>query len=176
MSAPCAHFQLRGSPQVNWGEARSFCKTIGGDLLTLHDGAEKFHELVHLLREHRELLDVIRNDGCFFGISLVRLALLKGLSFRGCLSSFVLVLGCKLYLLLFFLGSVLKSDYRSLFLLHRFLSIYYYLFYFIYYYYHFCTDITTDFWVGGSLRNETEGWTWVDGAHMELGTPYWTIR
>ncbi|ROT69623.1 C type lectin containing domain protein [Penaeus vannamei] len=73
----------------NWGEARSFCKTIGGDLLTLHDGAEKFHELVHLLREHH---------------------------------------------------------------------------------------ITTDFWVGGSLRNETEGWSWVDGAHMELGTPYWTIR
>ncbi|ROT82766.1 C type lectin containing domain protein [Penaeus vannamei] len=25
--------------KVNWGEARSFCKTIGGDLLTLHDGA-----------------------------------------------------------------------------------------------------------------------------------------
>lgn len=102
MSAPCAHFQLRGSPQVNWGEARSFCKTIGGDLLTLHDGAEKFHELVHLLREHRELLDVIRNDGCFFGISLVRLALLKGLTFWGCLSSFVLVLGCKLYFFFFF--------------------------------------------------------------------------
>ncbi|ROT82765.1 C type lectin containing domain protein [Penaeus vannamei] len=75
--------------KVNWGEARSFCKTIGGDLLTLHDGAEKFHELVRHLREHH---------------------------------------------------------------------------------------IESDFWVGGNLRNETAGWTWIDGTPMELGTPFWTLR
>ncbi|XP_037774763.1 uncharacterized protein LOC119571600 [Penaeus monodon] len=75
--------------KVNWGEARSFCKAIGGDLLTLHDGADKFHELVRHLREHH---------------------------------------------------------------------------------------IVSDFWVGGNLKNETAGWTWIDGAPMEMGTPFWTLR
>ncbi|XP_042863984.1 uncharacterized protein LOC122248189 [Penaeus japonicus] len=75
--------------KVNWGEARSFCKTIGGDLLTFHDGFKKFYEIVHLLREQH---------------------------------------------------------------------------------------IASDFWVGGHLRNETEGWTWVDNVPMELGTPFWSLR
>ncbi|XP_042863975.1 uncharacterized protein LOC122248186 [Penaeus japonicus] len=75
--------------KVNWGEARSFCKTIGGDLLTFHDGFKKFYQIVHLLREQHMI---------------------------------------------------------------------------------------SDFWVGGHLRNETVGWTWVDDVPMELGTPFWTLR
>ncbi|XP_042863973.1 uncharacterized protein LOC122248183 [Penaeus japonicus] len=75
--------------KVNWGEARSFCKTIGGDLLTFHDGFKKFYEIVRHLREH---------------------------------------------------------------------------------------SIVSNFWVGGYLRTETAGWTWVDDVPMELGTPFWTLR
>jgi len=75
--------------QVNWGVARSFCKTIGGDLLTLPSDAEEFHTLVHHLHEHH---------------------------------------------------------------------------------------VSSDFWIGGHLRNETLGWTWVDDSPMEMGTPFWAIR
>ncbi|XP_037775251.1 uncharacterized protein LOC119572302 [Penaeus monodon] len=72
---------------VNWGEARSFCKMNGGDLLTFQDGVGTFYEIVRHLREH---------------------------------------------------------------------------------------NITSDFWVGGAVRNKT--WTWVDGNPIELGTPYWSLR
>ncbi|XP_063599451.1 uncharacterized protein LOC134775774 [Penaeus indicus] len=72
---------------VNWGEARSFCKMNGGDLLTFQDGVGIFYEIVRHLREH---------------------------------------------------------------------------------------NITSDFWVGGAIRNRT--WTWVDGNPIEMGTPYWSLR
>ncbi|XP_063614585.1 uncharacterized protein LOC134787707 [Penaeus indicus] len=71
---------------VNWGEARSFCKMNGGDLLTFQDGVGIFYEIVRHLHEH---------------------------------------------------------------------------------------NITSDFWVGGAIRNRT--WTWVDGNPIELGTPYWSL-
>nr|XP_027206989.1 uncharacterized protein LOC113800422 [Penaeus vannamei] len=35
-------------------------------------------------------------------------------------------------------------------------------------------NITSDFWIGGAVRNKT--WTWVDGNPIELGTPYWSLR
>ncbi|XP_063599464.1 uncharacterized protein LOC134775782 [Penaeus indicus] len=72
---------------VNWGEARSFCKMNGGDLLTFQDGVGIFYEIVRHLCEH---------------------------------------------------------------------------------------NITSDFWVGGAIRNRT--WTWVDGNPIEMGTPYWSLR
>ncbi|XP_050689321.1 uncharacterized protein LOC126981805 isoform X2 [Eriocheir sinensis] len=37
-------------------------------------------------------------------------------------------------------------------------------------------QLTVDFWVGGSLANETEGWRWTTGAPVEMGTPYWAVR
>jgi len=43
--------------KVNWGEARAFCKTIGGDLLTLHNGVEHFYTLVHHLQEQHITAD-----------------------------------------------------------------------------------------------------------------------
>jgi len=74
---------------TNWGEARAFCKTIGGDLMTFTDNAEEFHTLVHHLHDHH---------------------------------------------------------------------------------------VTSDFWIGGHLKNETLGWTWVDDRHMAMGTPFWAVR
>jgi len=37
-------------------------------------------------------------------------------------------------------------------------------------------QLTSDFWVGGRYLNETYGWSWVDDAPMDLGTPFWAVR
>ncbi|XP_042863972.1 uncharacterized protein LOC122248182 isoform X2 [Penaeus japonicus] len=37
-------------------------------------------------------------------------------------------------------------------------------------------DMVTDFWLGGYMENETIGWTWVNDAPVELGTPFWALR
>ncbi|ROT69625.1 C type lectin containing domain protein [Penaeus vannamei] len=37
-------------------------------------------------------------------------------------------------------------------------------------------NMVTDFWLGGFLRNQTEGWTWLDDAPVELGSPFWALR
>ncbi|XP_066946977.1 uncharacterized protein [Macrobrachium rosenbergii] len=29
------------------------------------------------------------------------------------------------------------------------------------------------FWIGGALQNASEGWMWVDGSPMVMGTPFW---
>nr|XP_027231488.1 uncharacterized protein LOC113823075 isoform X2 [Penaeus vannamei]XP_027231489.1 uncharacterized protein LOC113823075 isoform X2 [Penaeus vannamei]XP_027231490.1 uncharacterized protein LOC113823075 isoform X2 [Penaeus vannamei] len=34
-------------------------------------------------------------------------------------------------------------------------------------------QMTTDFWVGGRYTKDTEAWTWLDDAPMDLGSPYW---
>nr|AFJ59946.1 C-type lectin 2 [Penaeus japonicus] len=36
--------------------------------------------------------------------------------------------------------------------------------------------MTTDFWVGGRYTKDTEAWTWLDDALMDLGSPYWAVR
>ncbi|XP_037803225.1 uncharacterized protein LOC119597691 [Penaeus monodon] len=36
--------------------------------------------------------------------------------------------------------------------------------------------MTTDFWVGGRYTKDTEAWTWLDDAPMDLGSPYWAVR
>ncbi|XP_069976716.1 uncharacterized protein [Penaeus vannamei] len=36
--------------------------------------------------------------------------------------------------------------------------------------------MTTDFWVGGRYTKDTEAWTWLDDAPMDLGSPYWALR
>ncbi|XP_037774103.1 uncharacterized protein LOC119570431 [Penaeus monodon] len=38
------------------------------------------------------------------------------------------------------------------------------------------TNMVSDFWLGGFLRNETVGWTWLDETPVELGTPFWALR
>ncbi|XP_045137044.1 vitellogenin receptor-like isoform X2 [Portunus trituberculatus] len=73
---------------VSWGEARSFCQVLGGDLITFRD-VSHYTAVVNHLRE---------------------------------------------------------------------------------------AQLTVDFWVGGSLANETEGWRWIDDSSLELGTPYWAVR
>nr|AUB13319.1 C-type lectin containing low-density lipoprotein receptor domain [Penaeus merguiensis] len=37
-------------------------------------------------------------------------------------------------------------------------------------------QMTTDFWVGGRYTKDTEAWTWLDDAPMDLGSPYWAVR
>ncbi|KAG7167828.1 uncharacterized protein LOC121867993 [Homarus americanus] len=73
---------------VSWGEARGFCKVIGGDLLTLNNVSQYTALLTHL---------------------------------------------------------------------HH-------------------TRMTRDFWVGGRYVNHTQGWTWINHASINLGSPYWALR
>ncbi|XP_071535103.1 uncharacterized protein [Panulirus ornatus] len=37
-------------------------------------------------------------------------------------------------------------------------------------------QITSDFWIGGRLLNNSQGWTWNNGKLMEMGAPYWAVR
>ncbi|XP_064095939.1 uncharacterized protein LOC135207921 [Macrobrachium nipponense] len=37
-------------------------------------------------------------------------------------------------------------------------------------------ELSSSFWIGGSVTNDTEGWTWIDGSPMEMGTPFWATR
>ncbi|KAK7022964.1 hypothetical protein SK128_014434 [Halocaridina rubra] len=37
-------------------------------------------------------------------------------------------------------------------------------------------DIKAYFWIGGNHFNKSEGWRWIDGTPMELGSPYWATR
>ncbi|KAK7022965.1 hypothetical protein SK128_014435 [Halocaridina rubra] len=37
-------------------------------------------------------------------------------------------------------------------------------------------DIKANFWIGGNHFNKSEGWRWIDGTPMELGSPYWATR
>ncbi|XP_064095576.1 uncharacterized protein LOC135207657 [Macrobrachium nipponense] len=73
---------------VNWGEARAFCKVLGGDLLTI--------------KNITQFADIVQH--------LQRLAL------------------------------------------------------------------PSSFWIGGSVHNDTVGWTWIDGSPMDMGSPFWATR
>ncbi|XP_066946203.1 uncharacterized protein [Macrobrachium rosenbergii] len=37
-------------------------------------------------------------------------------------------------------------------------------------------EITSDFWIGGTMENEEEGWTWMDGTPIHKGSPFWATR
>ncbi|XP_064095610.1 uncharacterized protein LOC135207707 isoform X1 [Macrobrachium nipponense] len=37
-------------------------------------------------------------------------------------------------------------------------------------------EITSDFWIGGTMENEEQGWTWIDGASIHKGSPFWATR
>ena len=37
-------------------------------------------------------------------------------------------------------------------------------------------EMTVDFWVGGNLANESDGWRWIDDAAVDMGTPFWAVR
>ncbi|XP_068216072.1 uncharacterized protein [Palaemon carinicauda] len=36
--------------------------------------------------------------------------------------------------------------------------------------------ITSDFWIGGRHKDDTEGWKWLSDSDMELGSPFWAVR
>ncbi|XP_042233261.1 uncharacterized protein LOC121873667 isoform X2 [Homarus americanus] len=38
------------------------------------------------------------------------------------------------------------------------------------------SQMTADFWVGGRMVDESQGWTWIDSVPMELGSPFWAVR
>ncbi|XP_068249362.1 uncharacterized protein [Palaemon carinicauda] len=37
-------------------------------------------------------------------------------------------------------------------------------------------ELSSNFWIGGSIANTTVGWTWLDGSPMEMGSPFWATR
>ncbi|XP_064095673.1 low-density lipoprotein receptor-related protein 2-like [Macrobrachium nipponense] len=37
-------------------------------------------------------------------------------------------------------------------------------------------ELPSSFWIGGSVSNDAEGWTWIDGSPMQMGTPFWNTR
>lgn len=37
-------------------------------------------------------------------------------------------------------------------------------------------QLTVDFWVGGNLANESDGWRWIDDTPVNMGTPFWAVR
>ncbi|XP_066946607.1 uncharacterized protein [Macrobrachium rosenbergii] len=37
-------------------------------------------------------------------------------------------------------------------------------------------ELPSSFWIGGSVSNDTVGWTWIDGSPMEMGSPFWATR
>ncbi|XP_064095671.1 oxidized low-density lipoprotein receptor 1-like [Macrobrachium nipponense] len=36
--------------------------------------------------------------------------------------------------------------------------------------------LPSSFWIGGSVHNDTVGWTWIDGSPMDMGSPFWATR
>ncbi|XP_068249356.1 uncharacterized protein [Palaemon carinicauda] len=37
-------------------------------------------------------------------------------------------------------------------------------------------ELSSNFWIGGSIANTNVGWTWLDGSPMEMGSPFWATR